>query len=68
MKVRINYMRRKKGSNGIFIIFVIIAIVIATVLMMILPEAVSQFKQLIFFGTVIVVSAIQIAIFRKKKH
>ncbi len=61
-------MRSKKRNNGIFILFVIIAVVIAAVVMCLLPEAVHEWKQLIFFGTVIVITAVQIAVYKRKKH
>lgn len=61
-------MRRKKENNGIFILFVIVAVILAAILMSVLPASVSEWKQLIFFGTIIVVSGIEIAIYRMKKR
>lgn len=61
-------MRRKKGNNGLFILFVAIAVVIAAILMFLLPASISEWKQLIFFGTVIVVTAVLIAVYKLKKH
>lgn len=61
-------MRRKKGNNGLFIVFVIVAIVMAVVLMNILPAAVSEWKQLVFFGTVIAVTALEMAVYKMVKR
>lgn len=61
-------MRSKKRNNGIFILFVVIAVVIAAVVICLLPTAVNEWKQLIFFGTVIAVTAVLIAVYKIKKN
>lgn len=61
-------MRRKRENGGLFIIFVVVAIAIAVALMMVLPASVKEWKQLIFFLTIIVVTTLELIIYKRVKR